>query len=268
MTVCIGALCKDGSENPASAAVICSDRMVTWGNVEFEHETPKISFVTERAAILMAGDALRGSKIVREIKASIQAAPTIDQIVQQTTQHYARLRDEQVEIDQFRSRGLTRERFYKGESPLLTGQSFFGIDQYVMNFNYGVELLIAGVDETGSHLYAVGHPAGNSHNMAQIGYHAIGSGGAQAIQSMIGFSHANFRSLSETVFAVYASKRRAEVAPGVGKDTDLAIIEAGGTRRLDKEALAKLEEIYQSYLKPVGAASIEQVAELIKNPQK
>jgi 20S proteasome alpha/beta subunit len=242
--------------------------MVTWGNVEFEHETPKISFVTEKAAILMAGDAIRGSKIVREIKAAIQAIPTIEQIAQQTTQHYARLRDEQVEIDQFRSRGLTRDRFYKGESPLLTGQAFFGIDQYVMNFNYGVELLIAGVDDAGSHLYSVGHPAGNSHDFAQIGYHAIGSGGAQAIQSMIGFSHASFRSLAETVFAVYSSKRRAEVAPGVGKDTDLAIIEASGTVRFDKAGLAKLEKLYQQYLKPVGDKSLEQVSDLLKKLPK
>ena len=42
MTICLGALCEDVGSG-AQAAVIASDRMVTWGGLtEFEHGMPKI----------------------------------------------------------------------------------------------------------------------------------------------------------------------------------------------------------------------------------
>ena len=42
--------------------------MVTLGNFyEFEHEIPKVTFVQDKVAVLMAGDALRGSKIINHI---------------------------------------------------------------------------------------------------------------------------------------------------------------------------------------------------------
>jgi len=247
-----------------TVGVAAADRMVTWGLTEFEHEEPKLNSVTDRAVILASGDALRAAKVIRGVKAELPAGVSVEKLSELTTEQYCKQRDQQVELEQFRSRGLTREKFYRGESQPLQAQHFFGIDQFVLTYNWNVELLVVGLDEDGSHLFSVGHPAGTMHDWSPIGFHAIGTGGVQAIQSMIGFSHSSRRTLAETVFAVYASKKRAEAAPGVGKDTDLAIISQNGVRRLTQIELAELEKAFQNYVKPVSKETLDQVSDLLE----
>jgi hypothetical protein len=73
MTICLGALCAgvDGSE--AAAVVAASDRMVTMGGVtEFEHEVPKVTQIGDRIVALAAGDALRGERLVNELRGYLQ----------------------------------------------------------------------------------------------------------------------------------------------------------------------------------------------------
>jgi 20S proteasome alpha/beta subunit len=126
------------------------------------------------------------------------------------------------------------------------------MDQYVMSFDLGVSLLVAGVDDSGAHLYSIGNPGASVNDHQPIGYHSVGSGWLHAMQSMIGFGHMSARGLKETIFTVYASKRRAEVAPGVGRDTDMTIVQADGIKQLDRTMLDNLEKIFQEYQKPVS----------------
>jgi len=69
---------------------------------------------------------------------------------------------------------------------------------------------------------------------------------------MIGFEHTAKDDLKETVFRVYASKRRAEVAPGVGKDTDLLIVRAGQIDAVGDAVLKELEELYKEFLASIA----------------
>jgi hypothetical protein len=229
--------------------------MVTLGRLtEFEHEVPKISKVAERAVALIAGDALRGSQLIQNVIESGVAPPLVRDVAQLTALKYAEMRDAQIEAEIFRPRGLTRLQFCQGGAPALGQQPqiFFGIDNQVATFNFNVEVIVTGIDEHGGHIFYVGNPGQTLSNFHQIGYHAIGSGALQALQSLIGFGHMSGRSLHQTVFACYASKRRAEVAPGVGKDTDLAILSKDGIFKADKQALDELEQIFQEYQKPAS----------------
>src|SRR5439155_16781444 len=125
-----------------------------------------------------------------------------------------------------------------------------------------VEVIVTGIDGHGGHLFFLGNPGQTVSSFHQIGYHAIGSGALQALQSMIGFGHMSGRSLHQTVFACYASKRRAEVAPGVGKDTDLAILSKEGMFKADKKDLDELEQIFQEYHKPASEVLMEKAEEI------
>lgn len=125
-----------------------------------------------------------------------------------------------------------------------------------------VEILLAGVDDDGGRICFVGNPGGSYTEFGQIGFTAIGSGALHAIQSMIGFQHTGGRGLHDTVFSVYVSKRRAEAAPGVGQDTDLAIVTQGGITRLTPETLQGLDEIYREYQAPAKQAVTDKVAAL------
>jgi 20S proteasome alpha/beta subunit len=126
-----------------------------------------------------------------------------------------------------------------------------------------VDLLIAGVDDLGAQLFWVGNPGGNFVNLQQIGYTAVGSGQLHALQSLIGFGHIGTRTIAATLFAVYVAKRRAEVAPGVGTETDLEIITAEEIKRVDSARLTELGKLYQEYQKPASEEIVEKVNKLI-----
>ncbi len=262
MTVCIGALCADADGQGTKAVVFASDRMVTLaGLTEFEHEVPKVMPVTDSIVALIAGDALRGSRLVRELRARIPANPApVEQVVNVAAALYAQLRQQQIEGEVFAPRGITLQQFYGGIQ--ILPQMMTAIDHHMATYNFGVDFLIGGVDDAAAHLFYLGNPGGPVSDFQTIGFTAIGSGAIHALQSMIGFAHTPARALKETVFAVYASKRRAEVAPGVGKDTDMVVIRPTGTTYIDGGALAQLEKVYQEYQRPISEELREDIARL------
>jgi hypothetical protein len=64
---------------------------------------------------------------------------------------------------------------------------------------------------------------------------------------MIAFGHCATAGYHETVYRAYAAKRRAEVAPGVGRDIDMAVISASGIHKLSDEELEQLRAIYEDF---------------------
>jgi 20S proteasome alpha/beta subunit len=242
MTICMGAVCQDEA---TSAVVVASDRMVTWASLtEFEHRVPKVRSIGATAVALIAGDALTGTRMAEEV-ASEKAgqALSVEQFADALSDRYVAIRMECVEADLLKARGLSLQTFYQMHQqlvPQITG----GIDQEMAQYNLGVELLVAGVDGSGGHVFTIHNPGGRHLRHDVIGHAAIGSGWIHAIQSMIGFRHAAMQQLDETIFRVYVSKRRAELAPGVGRETDLMVITPSGPERLTEEAIAQLSELY------------------------
>jgi len=106
----------------------------------------------------------------------------------------------------------------------------------------------------------VGNPGGSAECHDVIATVAIGSGEIHAVQSMIGFGHAATQPAKDTIFHVFASKRRAELAPGVGRDTGLMVLSPGGAVRLPDKALAELAELYERYAASVVASAQEQIS--------
>lgn len=125
-----------------------------------------------------------------------------------------------------------------------------------------MELLVAGVDSAGAHIHSIHNPGGVDRQHDFIGYTAIGSGGIHALQAMIGFRHSPTAALRETVFRVYAAKRRAEVAPGVGLDTDIAIVSASKVSFLSAGVLSTLSDLYASYGKAAEDAQGKELGKL------
>jgi hypothetical protein len=106
----------------------------------------------------------------------------------------------------------------------------------------------------------VQNPGGSDRLLDIIGYGAIGSGTIHALQSMIGFRHSPDGDYLHTVFTVYASKRRAEVAPGVGQDTDMAVISTSGVHWLTEHELGRLSEMYEDFRSSTDATLTEKLS--------
>ena len=140
-------------------------------------------------------------------------------------QQYHSVRMNAAETEILLPRGLTLATYYDRHQQLLS-QITENLDQSLASFDPEVELIVARASDSsrGGDLFTVGNPGGSAKCHDVIGTVAIGSGEIHAVQSMIGFGHAATQPAKDTIFHVFASKRRAELAPGVGRDTGLMVL--------------------------------------------
>jgi 20S proteasome alpha/beta subunit len=257
MTICLAALCNEEDE---PRAVVVADRMVTLGGfIEFEHAMPKMAAASPSAIVMVAGDSLVGTRIAQDVADAVaDAGPQLADLARELARAYDRARQVRMEEEHLLPRGLTMQSFY-GAHQTLSPQITMMIDSALAGFNLGVELLLAGVDTSGAHIHTIYNPGGTERLHDTIGYAAVGSGTIHALQSMIGFCHQPTAEFHETVFRVYASKRRAEVAPGVGSDTDMAVISAAGLHWLTDDELGQLAQMYDDHERSTGDALADQL---------
>lgn len=119
------------------------------------------------------------------------------------------------------------------------------LDHQIANYDYGLGLLIAGADPDEAHIYGIRNP-GETDCYDSLGYHAIGIGAMHAVSSLIANGCLPSIDVKHAVYFTYEAKRSGENAPGVGSDTDMAIIRDGSHRYLSDEEIKALEKIYET----------------------
>jgi len=245
MTVCIGAICDDGH-----TAIIASDRMVTsnYPPIKFEHTRRKIFHLTDYCAALTAGDALKPISIIPKVKAFLGKNPSIESIAEDAKKHYQVLRAEKAEEFFLNPRTITKEVFYTKGAGIFPPDLFNLIDSQFIRFDFGLDLLIVGVDELGAHIYTVRNP-GTIDCFNTLGFHAIGVGELHAVQVFIAHRYNKSYTMSEAINIVYAAKKAAEVAPGVGRETDIALIVKSHILNVEPETIKELSKIYSAVTK-------------------
>jgi len=85
-----------------------------------------------------------------------------------------------------------------------------------------VEAIIAGVDGSGGHIYFTNKDCVRCHD--SVGFAAIGVGGWHADSQFMFAGYAKWASVPKCLLLSYVAKKRAEVAPGVGQETDMFAI--------------------------------------------
>lgn len=249
MTICIAAICESGE-----SIVVASDRMITAGflALEYEHPGSKLDRISPCIVGLTAGDALIVTELFGLCRDRIQElqTPAVAKVAEVVKDQFINLRKRQVEELYLRPRGLTLEEFYReGYINRLPDQLAFTLDSDMWKQGLGLDVIIAGVDDTGAHIYGIDDP-GTLHCYDRIAYHAVGSGLTHALLTLAGNQHCQERSVNETVFLVYEAKKRAELAPGVGSATEIGIVAAKKVVELSDEDKRLLQEIYTQKVTP------------------
>ena len=112
----------------------------------------------------------------------------------------------------------------------------------------GVEAIFCGLDATGAHIYIVNNSANViCHDV--VGFAAIGAGYWHADSQFMFANHTREKSFPETLLLTYSAKKRAEVAPGVGADTDMFIIGPGLGQHIPIVGNHVLEQLQKTYEK-------------------
>ncbi len=247
MTICLALLCDDQKK-----VVAVADRMVSvdYLSLQFEQHTRKVDLISQKFAVLTAGDALGHTEIIRgaSLEISQLSQPSVFDVASSVEAHFIRCRQRLAENTVLRRVGLDYTTFLEHQRSLSTELVSALMSEY-QGVTLGVELLIAGVDGTGAHLYMTFDP-GITECFDSIGYAAIGSGLPHAESFLAEADYSPSIPVNKAIWLGYVAKRRSERAPGVGsRYTDVLVIDAEqGTRFLDEPALQKLDAIYQQYL--------------------
>lgn len=244
MTVCIGVLCNNSKE-----VIVAADRMITatFPPIEFEHGMPKIEVICPTCVVLTAGDALAHADLCRAVRATMGmiSRPRIAMITEEVRKVYTRQRLKTIEERLLAPRGWTLREFYETHVRHMPGELVITIDHQISNYNYGLDIIVAGVDMDEAHIYGIRHP-GEVSCYDSLGYHAIGIGAMHAVSSLVACGCLPTVNSKLAVYLTYEAKRNAESAPGVGQDTDMAIIKVDGQRRLSNDEMEQLKQIYDS----------------------
>jgi len=234
-------MCEDSKK-----LVVGSDRMWTAGilSLEFEHTRPKMVELSDSCMMMTAGPALRDLELKKYVKRELagMSGVAIPLIVEKVKEGYQSARRKKIEELFFSPRGLTIER-YLAEGRNLIPEVAMLLDQHLETYDYEVEVLVAGVDNDGAHIYGIYNP-GTTECFDALGHHTIGSGESHAAFSLIDGGHTHGGNLQETMFVVYEAKKVAERAPGVGHAEDFATIEQGGIMYFGPETIARLHELH------------------------
>lgn len=225
MTVCVAARCSAG------AVFGIADRMITSGDIQFEPtHTHKAIAVTTSIVAMTAGDATYSVDIMERVRLEVSQHlidhPAVWMGVRQIAEMYVKHRNEikleRAEANLLAPLGLNRHSFITNQQ-MLTPELANRLTTEMINFAMpSVSAILTGVDPTGSHIYVVRDQNISCHD--SVGFAAIGSGARHAESQFMFERHSYQSSLSDTLLRTYSAKRRAEVAPGVGRSVDMFTI--------------------------------------------
>lgn len=251
MTICIVGICDPPINGTPMKAIAIADRMITAGDTEFEQETfSKIDKLAGNCVAVTAGSALAHTELFVATRAKFAGTPTppIAEIVQEVKDNYVKLRTCRAEERYFRPLGLTVASFLENQrsldSTLVLRLSRQLEDAVYGGGHVGLQIVIAGVDTTGAHIHCVFDP-GTSESFNSIGYCSIGSGERHADSTLIINGYTSAMPLKKALYLMFEAKKRAEVAPGVGRIyTDVSIVTDTCIQNLGAEEVEKLQNLY------------------------
>jgi hypothetical protein len=246
VTVCVATMCDKWTIMGAS------DRMLTAGDVEFEPQQTKVYTITSSIAIMWAGDSSLQAEITQKLQSvvseRIEAEPEnwwkVEDIANLFCDQYNRIRLRKAEAAILAPLGLNNDQFFEKQqhmAPQLVAKLATDLTNYAMPI---VQAIICGLDKTGAHIFTVQ----NEHStcLDTVGFAAIGAGYWHADSQLMFSGHTKYKPMPETLLSTYAAKKRAEVAPGVGRATDMFMIgpRLGSYIAIAPHVMAKLDEIY------------------------
>jgi hypothetical protein len=244
-----------------------SDRMLTVRDeTEYESETTKI-YLFGRIACLSAGDADVSLEIARATHLRVDAtgASEAGEVANLFARSHARLRRRRLEQTWLAPLGLSLTTFvsrqHELDADLVSKLANRMLDE---EGDLGTQSILVGVDSTGPHIYQVIDP-GTSRCRDKPGFFAIGMGATHFETVFMSECYGPQWPLEHTLLLMYSAKRQAEMAPGVGRATDMFIMHKGGWHGLAPQELQVIDTHYIDLLRRNHQVRAEIVQSLAKD---
>jgi hypothetical protein len=233
--------------------------MITSGDIQFEPPSEKIIFLTSSIAVMGSGDSAFHHEIMKDVTKAVlervDREPDNWWLVKDVVDLYVRSRNaaklKRAEAAILAPLGLDRNTFLEKQK-IMDSDLVASISRDLINFEVpGVSAIIAGLDKlmgqegANTHIYSVFDGDISSDDL--IGFRAIGSGSRHAESHIMLSRHAWNTGTSDALLTTYCAKKNAEIAPGVGIETDMYMIgpKVGQNSRMNPEIISKLDGAYQ-----------------------
>jgi len=261
VTVCIAAIATglykvNDRDEEIPVIIGVSDRMITAVDFEYERPQSKISRITPYIVALTAGDdAIQATVLNRteshfnkEMAGDPRFFP-VEEIADIYSKNLVAHLKQTIERTILEPVGLNWKSYlssYPDKAPIWFEERkkkvWGDIDPPI------TKTIIAGVDEDGAHIFVI-DGEGSITCQDRAGFAAVGIGEWHAESQFMFEKHSPSKPYPDTLFLTYVAKRRAEVAPGVGKDTDLCVISLkGGYVELSEELVA-FNKVYENIIR-------------------
>jgi hypothetical protein len=251
VTLCAAALfsISDGSIGVLGV----SDRMLTVPpDIQYEpHGQQKIYYLTNSIQIMTAGDSGLQADILSEVRKEAYRRIDDDErwlAVKEIAELYAEtyLAERQVRANRevLRPLGLDFESWIDRQLELDSGLVTAIAKELYSYRTPSVSAIVAGVDPTGPHIYVISNSDVTCHD--KVGFAAIGVGANHAGSEFMFAGHSRYKLYPETLLLTHRAKKRAESAPGVGKETDMFFVgpPLGTFTELRKSMIEYLDSIF------------------------
>lgn len=245
MTICIAAIgkCIEFNKNE-EAIVFATDHMITLQQIgQFEHSIEKYRKINQNTIAMLSGEALLFDDVLK----GMDEKQNFDEIKGKIHNNMVGIRDEKV-------KKMILDRFkidFDYLKQLLNNPEHNDIAQEILEtikqFNLNTSVILAGFIGGKAQIAEINELA--AINTRDINFDAIGSGGTQAINTLLFQKHSKSDDLKTTLFNVYKAKRNSEVSVGVGKETDIFILTEEQIYFIDGLQKLLLEKIYNDEMK-------------------
>jgi hypothetical protein len=230
VTICVAAIAGGNCIYGAS------DRMITSADIEFEPPQDEgwplkaIPLTTSIVAMIAGEDMSLLTQLIYDLQfilsERIKSDPknwwTVSDVAYQYQKLYSFKKNQTIERRVLNPRGLSYESFLNKQRELAS-DLLMKIDLEIRNFRFPpLSVIFAGVDPSGAHLFVARNDEVTCEDL--LGFAAIGSGYYHAESQFMAQGHTRNSPIERGVYLTYTAKRRAEVAPGVGKGIDMFLI--------------------------------------------
>ena len=245
MTVGLAAIChRRYGERDGYAIISASDRMITRLDVdEYEPPTTKCAELAPGVLLLIAGITQAHSEALTKTEDSLAASPKKDvgEIAEIYASHIRAFRLRLVTHLYLSTVGLTHENLLNMENRQLASD----ITNQMQTHRFDCEAIVAGFSGESPrlrHINSDGFVTAHEND----GFVSIGIGSSHVESEMMTARFTSEWLYHETLFLAYSAKKRAEVAAGVGKSTDMMVVaqDKGRVEHLDRHAFWKIGELF------------------------
>lgn len=223
--------------------------MITAGDIQYEPNQRKVAPLDNgQGVILIAGDYTVHSEAIRETKRQIASTPNpaprnIALIYGQAIQAAKRRQAEDLYLAPL---GLNTDSFLT-QQPEMSPAAVASLTADLQSYQGDdVEALVVASNGADVELFHIDN-RGTVRSYDDVGFAAIGIGGYHARSNLMQVGYTNTATLSRALAFTYASKKRAEVAPGVGSQTDMQMVFRDAVIPLWPEVFVDLERVYSVY---------------------